>query len=134
MTSILTMAAPVGRVMIALIFVIAGLGKLSAYEGTQGFMDSMGVPGIMLPLVILLEVFGGLAIIAGWQTRAVAFALAGFSVMSAIIFHADFADQNQMNSFMKNIAIAGGFLFLMANGPGAYALDNRAAKPATTAV
>ena len=66
---------------------------------------------------------------ASTQTRAVAFTLAGFSVMSAVLFHADFADQNQMNSFMKNIAIAGGFLFLMANGPGAYALDNRAAKP-----
>ena len=125
MSNIQTFSAPLGRVLIAAIFVSAGLNKISAYEGTQGYMEMMGVPGALLPLVIVLEVVGGLAIIAGWQTRLVAAALAGFSVVSAIIFHADFADQTQMIMFMKNIAIAGGFLFMIANGPGAYALDNR---------
>lgn len=126
MSNIQTLSAPVGRVLIAAIFLMAGLNKISAYSGTAGYMEAMGVPGILLPLVIVLEVAGGLAIIAGWQTRLAAGALAGFSVLSAIIFHADFADQTQTIMFMKNIAIAGGFLFLIASGPGAYALDNRA--------
>ena len=76
-------------------------------------------------VVIFLEVLGGLAIIVGWQTRWVALALAGFCVLSALIFHNNFADQNEMANFMKNIAIAGGFLFLFANGAGAWSLDNR---------
>ena len=127
MSTIQTFAAPAGRVLIAIMFVMAGLSKISSYGGTQGYMEAMGVPGVLLPLVILLEVVGGLAIIVGWQTRPVAFALAGFSILSAMLFHADFADQNTMTMFMKNISIAGGFLFLVANGPGAYALDNRIA-------
>lgn len=100
---------------------------MSAYAGTQGYMEAMGVPGSLLPLVITLEVLGGLAIIVGWQTKAVAIALAGFSVLSAVLFHADFTDQMQMGMFMKNIAIAGGFLMLIAQGPGAFAIDNRKA-------
>jgi putative oxidoreductase len=119
------LAAPTGRVLIASIFVMAGLNKISGYEGTQGYMEAMGVPGALLPLVILFEVGAGLAIIAGWQTRLAAFALAGFSILSALIFHFDPADQMQFTMFLKKIAIAGGFLFLVANGPGAYALDNR---------
>jgi putative oxidoreductase len=126
MSNIQTFSAPLGRVLIATIFVMAGLNKISGYEGTAGYMDAMGVPGALLPLVIVLEVVGGLAIIAGWKTCPVAFALAGFSVLSAIIFHGNFVDETTMIMFMKNVAIAGGFLFLVANGPGAYALDNRA--------
>ncbi len=125
MTGIQIFAAPVGRVLIAIMFVMSGLSKISGYEGTQGYMESVGVPGILLPLVIALEVAGGIAIIVGWQTRLTALALAGFCVISAVLFHANFGDQIQMIMFMKNIAIAGGFLFLVANGPGAYALDNR---------
>ncbi|PCI38173.1 MAG: hypothetical protein COB46_11970 [Rhodospirillaceae bacterium] len=124
-------SAPLGRVMIAMIFVMAGVNKISGYEGTQGYMDAMGVPGSLLPLVILLEIVGGFAIVVGWKTRPAAFLLAGFSVLSALIFHANFGDQTQMIMFMKNIAIAGGFLFLVANGPGAYALDNRTTKDET---
>jgi putative oxidoreductase len=92
MSNIQTFAAPAGRVLIAIMFVMAGLSKISGYGGTQGYMEAMGVPGVLLPLVILLEVVGGLAIIVGWQTRPVAFALAGFSILSAMLFHADFAD------------------------------------------
>ena len=125
MSKFQTLSAPLGRFLIAMIFVMAGLNKISGYEGTQGYMDAMGVPGGLLPLVILLEVVGGLAIIAGWKTRPIAFLLAGFSVLSAILFHPNFADQAEMIMFMKNIAIAGGFLFLVVHGPGAYALDNR---------
>ena len=118
-------SAPLGRILISIIFVMAGLNKISGFEGTAGYMDKMGVPGTLLPLVIVLEVIGGLAIIVGWKTRLVAFLLAGFSILSAIVFHGDFTDQTNMIMFMKNIAIAGGFLFLVANGPGSYALDNR---------
>jgi len=115
-----------GRVLIALIFVIAGLGKITGYDGTQAYMQAMGVPGSLLPLVILLEIGGGLAVIAGWQTRIAAFLLAGFSLLSAILFHRQLGDQIQFIMFMKNVAIAGGLLFLVANGAGAFSLDNRA--------
>jgi putative oxidoreductase len=115
----------VARVFLGHIFLLAGVSKVGAYAGTQGYMESVGVPGMLLPLVILLEVGGGLAIIAGWKTRWTAIALAAFSVASAAIFHNNFGDQIQMIMFMKNIAIAGGFLLLAAHGAGAYSLDNR---------
>ena len=118
-------SAPIGRFLLSMIFVMSGFGKISAYEGTQGYMEAMGVPGALLPLVIITEIIGGLAIILGWKTEIAAIALAGFSIVSAIFFHTNFADQIQMIMFMKNIAIAGGFLLLFAQGPGAYALDNR---------
>lgn len=124
-TTLQQISAPTGRLFLATIFFMSGLTKITSYVGTQGYMEAMGVPGMLLPLVIALEVIGGLAIILGWKTRVIAFALAGFSVISAILFHADFSDQVQMIMFMKNIAIAGGFLMLVAQGPGAYALDNR---------
>ena len=128
MENIQKLAMPLGRVMIALMFVMSGISKLTQYAGTQGYMESQGVAGWLLPLVIGVEVIGGLAIILGFKTRLAAFLLAGFCVVSAILFHANFADQTQMIMFLKNIAIAGGFLFLVANGPGAYALDNRSSE------
>lgn len=115
----------VARVFLGHIFLLAGLSKISAYEGTAGYMEAMGVPGALLPLVIALEVVGGLAIIAGWKTKWASIALAGFSVVAAVIFHNNFSDQTQMIFFMKNIAIAGGFLLLVVHGAGAYSLDNR---------
>lgn len=127
-TALQQISAPTGRLFLATIFFMSGLTKITSYAGTQGYMEAMGVPGMLLPLVIALEVIGGLAIILGWKTRVVAFLLAGFSVVSAVLFHADFSDQMQMGMFMKNIAIAGGFLMLVAQGSGAYALDNRIAK------
>ncbi len=114
-----------GRVLLAITFVVAGYGKIGGYAGTQGYMDSMGVPGMLLPLVIILELGGGLAIIAGWQTRIVAILLAGFTLLAAFTFHLDFADRMQSILFMKNVSIAGGFLLLAAYGPGALALDNK---------
>ena len=116
---------PVGRVLIALIFIMSGMNKIFDYEATAGWMDSMGVPSSLLPGVIALEVLGGLAIIVGWQTRWVALALAGFTILSAVIFHNDFSNQNEVGNFMKNIAISGGFLFLFANGGGRWSLDNK---------
>jgi putative oxidoreductase len=91
-------------------------------------MEAMGVPGFLLPFVIFTEAVCGLAIILGWKTKYVAIALAGFSVLSAILFHTDFSNQAEMTNFMKNIAIAGGFLTLFAHGAGAFSVDNRATK------
>ncbi|MBF7728796.1 DoxX family protein [Pseudomonas sp. N040] len=115
------------RLLLGQLFLLAGLGKLTAYAGAQGYMESMGVPGMLLPLVILLEAGGGLALIIGWLTRWVALALAGFCLLAALIFHSNFADQVQMVMFMKNLAIAGGFLLLYVQGAGAYSLDARRA-------
>jgi putative oxidoreductase len=115
----------VGRILIAAIFLLAGLNKIGGYAGTQGYMESMGVPGGLLPLVIAVEVLGAVAIIAGWHTRLFAFLLAGFSIVSALIFHRALGDPMQFILFMKNLAMAGGFLFLVARGPGDWSLDAR---------
>jgi len=88
-------------------------------------MEAMGVPGSILPLVIAFEVLGGIAVIIGLKARLVSLLLAGFSLLSAVLFHADFSEQTQMTLFMKNITIADGFLMIVANGAGAYSLDNR---------
>ncbi len=117
--------ALVGRVLLAAIFLFSGVGKIADYAGTVGYMASAGLPALLLPPTIALEIVGGLAIVAGWQTRATAFLLAGFTLVSAIIFHRDFADQNQMVHFWKNVAIAGGFLMLVANGAAGWSLDAR---------
>ena len=125
MKQIQSIAAPAGRILISLMFVTSGFSKISGYTATQGYMEAMGVPGVMLPLVIAVELLGGLAVMLGWHTRIAAFLLAGFSLLSAVLFHANFGDQMQMIMFMKNISIAGGFLMIVALGGGAYALDNR---------
>ena len=114
-----------GRAMMSFIFIMAGLSKIGAYAGTQGYMESVGVPGILLPAVILLELAGGLAILLGWQTRIAALLLAGFSIVSAVIFHANFADQTQMILFMKNIAMAGGLLFLVSGATHNWSIDSK---------
>ncbi len=114
-----------GRLLLAALFLVAGLGKLGAYAGTQAYMASKGVPGALLPLVIALELGGGALILAGLWTRAAALALAAFSVLAAAIFHANFADQMQQILFLSDVAIAGGFLLLAANGAGAWSVDAR---------
>ena len=115
----------VARIFLAQIFLLSGIFKIGGYEGTQGYMEAMGVPGMLLPLVIALEIGGGLAIIAGWQTRLVSIVLAAFTLAAAAIFHNNLADQTQMIMFMKNIAIAGGFILLAVHGAGGYSWDNR---------
>jgi putative oxidoreductase len=115
--------ALLGRVGLSLIFIISGFGKIAAYAGTEQYMAAAGVPGALLPLVIALELGGGLAILAGAFTRSTAIVLALFSVVSAILFHANLGDQNQFIHLLKNIAIAGGFLTLAAHGPGSISID-----------
>jgi putative oxidoreductase len=117
-----------GRVGLSAIFIVSGLGKIAAYAGTQQYMASAGVPGGLLPLVIALEVGGGLAILAGAGVRWIAPLLALFTVASAVLFHANLADQTQSIMFMKNLAIAGGFLMLAAHGAGAWSVDAWRAK------
>ena len=113
-----------GRILISTMFLTSGLDKISGYAGTQGFMESAGVPGMLLPIVIALEVLGALAIIVGFRTRIVAAALAAFTVAAAALFHSG-ADQMQHLLYMKNLAIAGGFLFLVARGAGDWSVDAR---------
>ncbi len=115
----------IARLLLAQLFLLPGLSKISGFAATQGYMESMGVPGMLLPLVILLEVGGGMALIVGMLTRWVALALAGFCVLAALLFHSNLGEQIQMIMFMKNFAIAGGLLLLYVQGPGAYSLDAR---------
>jgi putative oxidoreductase len=125
MQLIQNLSAPAGRLLISLIFIVSGFNKIANFAGTQAYMESAGVPGILLPLVIAIELLGGLAVVFGWRTRLAAFLLAGFSLVSAVLFHANFGDQMQMIMFMKNLALAGGFLMIVAQGAGPYSLDNR---------
>nr|WP_199040707.1 DoxX family protein [Dyella sp. ASV24] len=114
-----------GRVLIAGLFLLSGMGKITAYTATAGYMASVGVPGGVLPLVIATEVLGSLAIILGWKTRIVSFLLAGFTLLTGILFHTNFADQMQMIMFMKNVSITGAFLLLTVNGAGPLSLDSK---------
>jgi len=113
----------VGRLFLAAIFFMAGLNKISGYAGTQGYMESQGVPGMLLPAVIAVEIIAPILLVIGWQTRYAALALAGFTLLAGFLFHFNFADQMQSIMFMKNIAIAGGLLAVCAHGAGALSLD-----------
>lgn len=114
----------IGRILLGHIFLMAGLSKMGgAYEGTAGYMDSMGVPGALLPLVIVLEIVGGLMVVVGFKVKWAAYALAGFTVAAGVIFHSNFADQMQMILLMKNMSITGGLLLLSTYGSGALSLD-----------
>lgn len=115
----------VGRILLALIFILSGIGKISDPAGTAGFMESMGVPGILVWPTIALEILGGIAIVIGFQTRIAAFALAAFSIAAAVIYHHNFADQMQMIMFLKNLSIAGGLLLLAASGALSFGVDCR---------
>jgi len=127
MDKIIALAAPAGRVLLSLIFLVAGAGKLAAPAATIGYIASHGMPApqVAYGLSLVVEIGGGLLILVGYQTRLAAFILAGFCVVTALIFHNDFADRAQSINFMKNLAMAGGFLQLLAYGAGGISLDNR---------
>ena len=114
-----------GRILLVVLFVFAAVGKLTGYAGTQAYMQSAGVPGYLLPLVILTELGGAVLIVLGWQTRLVAFLLAGFTLLSALIFHHQIGDSMQLLLLLKGISITGAFLLLVANGAGPCSLDAR---------
>lgn len=117
-----------GRILLVALFLLAGLEKISGYGATAAYMTAAGVSPALLPIVIATEVLGSLAIIAGWHTRIAAFLLAGFTVLAAGFFHNNFGDQTQSIMFLKDVAIAGAFLILVANGAGALSLDARRAR------
>ena len=115
----------IGRVFISGVFLLSGFSKIDNYDGTVGWMESFGLPGFLLIPAIILEIFAPLLIIIGYQTRIAAGALSLFCLATAIIFHTDFSDQMQFIAFMKNLALAGGFLFLVVNGAKGYCLDKK---------
>ncbi|MGX5173014.1 DoxX family protein [Aliikangiella sp. IMCC44653] len=121
-------SALTGRILISSIFLSAGINKIVHYSATATYMESMGVPAQLLPATIGLEVFGSLALILGYYTRFSAFLLAGFSILSGLLFHFDLSNSMQTSMLLKNFAIAGGFLFLVARGPGEISLDHRLTK------
>ena len=115
----------VGRIFISLIFLLAGVGKIFNYEGTIGYMESYGIPGYLLIPAIAIEILFPLLVIIGYKTKFSAMILSLFAILLAIIFHTDFSNQMQLMSFLKNFAIAGGFLIIFVRGAGKYSIDQR---------
>jgi len=119
----------IGRILLSILFIVAGYGKLTGFGGTVGYFGSMGlpVPTLTTAIVVAVELLGGLAILAGFFTRPVAYVLALFCVATAVVGHGDFSVAGNDIHFMKNLAIAGGFLVLAAFGPGSLSVDARRA-------
>ena len=117
----------IGRILLSVVFIMAGLSKFVSIEGTAGYISSVGLPaGIALAwLAAIFETLAGIAILIGFQTRIAAWLLAAFCVFTAVVFHYAPADQMQMTMFMKNITIAGAFLILSVAGPGTLSVDAR---------
>ena len=122
MTNILDL---IGRIFISLIFLLSGFSKINNYEGTVGWMESLGVPGIFLIPAIVLEIISPIFIIIGYKVKISATLLSLFCIATAFIFHNDFSNQMEFISFMKNIGLAGGFLFLAVNGTKDFSLDKK---------
>jgi len=113
-----------GRIFLSAVFLIAGVNKIFNYEGTTAYMESFGVPGLLYIPAIILEILFPLLIVIGYQTKISALIMAIFSVSLAIIFHTDFSNQMQVMSFLKNFAIAGGFIIIFVNGPSLWSIDH----------
>jgi len=117
----------IGRILMASIFILAGLNKLGTSAATQAYIASAGLPAPLLAYIVALvvEVGGGLLLLVGYRTRVVAGVLAAFTVITAVVFHHALGDQNQFIHFFKNLAMAGGLLQIVAFGAGSFSLDNR---------
>ena len=115
----------IARISISILFFLNGIFKINNYEATIDWIESFDIPGILLIPAIILEVLGPILIVLGYQTKITAALLSLFCLATAIIFHNDFADQIQFTSFLKNIALAGGFLFLVVNGAKNLSLDKK---------
>ena len=122
-SSFLPAAALVGRALLAAIFLHEAVSKLTAYSAALAYMRAFGVPGELLPFAIAVELGCGVLILCGYQTRAAALVLAAFCLATAVLFHRNLGDRNQLLHFEKDLAIAGGLLVLFAHGAGAWALD-----------
>ena len=114
-----------GRIFLSTIFLFEGINKIFNYEGTIEYMESFNVPEFLAIPTIILEILFPLLLIIGYQTKLSALVLAIFTLTTALIFHTDFTNQMQLISFLKNFAIAGGFLILFINGAGKYSLDHK---------
>jgi len=125
MTNILDL---VGRVFISLVFLLSGINKIVNYEGSIGWMESFGMPGIFLIPAIILEIVAPILIIIGYKVKIAAALLSVFCITTALIFHTDFSNQMQFVLFMKNIALAGGFLFLVINDTKGFSLERKLSK------
>ena len=112
-----------GRIFLSTIFLFEGINKIFNYESTIKYMESFNVPELLAIPTIILEILFPLLLIIGYQTKLSALVLAIFTLATALIFHTDFTNQMQLISFLKNFAIAGGFLILFINGAGKYSLD-----------
>jgi putative oxidoreductase len=125
----IALVATFGRLLMAAIFLMSGLGKIANPQMTQGYIEAAGLPFPQLAYVIAIaiELGGGALLVVGFQTRIVGIVLAVFTVAAALSFHHDFADQNQMVHFLKNIALAGGLLQVVAFGAGRFSIDGRLA-------
>jgi|SRR5579863_7579748 len=119
-----------GRIMIGAPFVMSGLGKLGAYAATVGYIAAMGlpVPPLAFAVSVLIELGGGLLLLSGYRARFVSLAMAVFCLVTAMFFHHNFADQNQMIHFLKNVMMAGGLLQIAYFGAGAFSLDARSGR------
>ena len=120
----------IGRLLIVAIFLVSGAGKVAAPAAMIEYIASVGLPFPQLGLVIavVVEIAGGAALLLGYRTRLAASMLAGYCVATAVLFHADFVDQNQIVHFLKNIAMTGGLLQIVAFGAGGFSLDERAGR------
>ena len=114
-----------GRIFLSTIFLFEGINKIFNYESTIKYMESFNVPELLAIPTIILEILFPLLLIIGYQTKLSALVLAIFTLATALIFHTDFTNQMQLISFLKNFAIAGGFLILFINGAGKYSIDQR---------
>ena len=114
-----------GRIFLSTIFLFEGINKIFNYESTIKYMESFNVPELLAIPTIILEILFPLLLIIGYQTKLSALVLAIFTLATALIFHTDFTNQMQLISFLKNFAIAGGFLIVFINGAGKYSLDHK---------
>ena len=114
-----------GRLLLSAIFLINGIGKIFNYEGTIQYMENFDVPGYLIIPAITVEILFPILLIIGYYTKFSALVLSLFTLVLAVIFHTDFSNQMQLMSFLKNIAIAGGFLIIFVYGPGKYSLDHK---------
>ena len=114
-----------GRIFLSTIFLIEGMNKIFNYESTVEYMENFNVPEYLAIPAIIVEILFPLLLIVGYQTKISALVLAIFTLATALIFHTDFTNQMQLTSFLKNFAIAGGFLIIFVNGAGKYSLDHK---------
>jgi len=114
-----------GRLLLSAIFLINGIGKIFNYEGTIQYMENFDVPSYLIIPAITVEILFPILLIIGYYTKFSALVLSLFTLVLAVIFHTDFSNQMQLMSFLKNIAIAGGFLIIFVYGPGKYSIDHK---------